>query len=201
MAGREIGEDTLAQFLVTHARDPRRARNLITLHLYLVIRLGVTEPPWTRAAAGYDFIEDGAEPGAQGPRRAATARERLDRQSRANGSEILSSEEQRRQFELYRRTSSAAKPFFPFAMFHDTVMSFVVVCVIAGLACLWYFHVRRGGGRCGGARPAVHERNPARTISFTPRPDWYFYFLFYLLRIFKWPESVILATVGIPTSS
>jgi mono/diheme cytochrome c family protein len=32
-----------------------------------------------------------------------------------------------------------------------------------------------------------------------PRPDWYFYFLFYLLRIFKWPESVILATVGIPT--
>jgi len=32
-----------------------------------------------------------------------------------------------------------------------------------------------------------------------PRPDWYFYFLFYLLRIFKWPESVILGTVGIPT--
>jgi menaquinol-cytochrome c reductase cytochrome b/c subunit len=32
-----------------------------------------------------------------------------------------------------------------------------------------------------------------------PRPDWYFYFLFYLLRIFKWPDSVILATVGIPT--
>ena len=43
------------------------------------------------------------------------------------------------------------------------------------------------------------RRNPTRTISFTPRPDWYFYFLFYLLRIFKWPESVILATVGIPT--
>jgi cytochrome c553 len=32
-----------------------------------------------------------------------------------------------------------------------------------------------------------------------PRPDWYFYFLFYLLRIFKWPDSVILGTVGIPT--
>jgi len=32
-----------------------------------------------------------------------------------------------------------------------------------------------------------------------PRPDWYFYFLFYLLRIFKWPNSVILGTVGIPT--
>jgi len=37
------------------------------------------------------------------------------------------------------------------------------------------------------------------TINFIPRPDWYFYFLFYLLRIFKWPESVILGTVGLPT--
>src|SRR5207302_6247501 len=37
------------------------------------------------------------------------------------------------------------------------------------------------------------------TTSFVPRPDWYFYFLFYLLRIFKWPDSVILGTVGIVT--
>ena len=37
------------------------------------------------------------------------------------------------------------------------------------------------------------------TITFVPRPDWYFYFLFYLLRIFKWPESVVIGTVGIPT--
>ena len=37
------------------------------------------------------------------------------------------------------------------------------------------------------------------TTNFVPRPDWYFYFLFYLLRIFKWPESVILGTIGIPT--
>jgi cytochrome c553 len=32
-----------------------------------------------------------------------------------------------------------------------------------------------------------------------PRPDWYFYFLFYLLRIFKWPDTVVLGTIGIPT--
>ena len=32
-----------------------------------------------------------------------------------------------------------------------------------------------------------------------PRPDWFFYFLFYLLRIFKWPETVVLGTVGVPT--
>ena len=37
------------------------------------------------------------------------------------------------------------------------------------------------------------------TTTYVPRPDWYFYFLFYLLRVFKWPDSVILGTVGIPT--
>ena len=43
------------------------------------------------------------------------------------------------------------------------------------------------------------EKADPGTITFVPRPDWYFYFLFYLLRIFKWPDSVILGTVGIPT--
>jgi len=28
------------------------------------------------------------------------------------------------------------KPFYPYAMFHDTVMSLVVVCVIIGLAVI-----------------------------------------------------------------
>jgi len=47
--------------------------------------------------------------------------------------------------------------------------------------------------------PLYADKADPGTINFVPRPDWYFYFLFYLLRIFKWPESVILATVGIPT--
>jgi len=29
------------------------------------------------------------------------------------------------------------KAFFPHAMFHDTIMSFVVVIVIVALACIW----------------------------------------------------------------
>ena len=43
------------------------------------------------------------------------------------------------------------------------------------------------------------EKADPGTTNFVPRPDWYFYFLFYLLRIFKWPESVLLGTVIIPT--
>ena len=47
--------------------------------------------------------------------------------------------------------------------------------------------------------PLYTEKADPGTTSFVPRPDWYFYFLFYLLRIFKWPNTVVIATVGIPT--
>ena len=106
-------------------------------------------------------------------------------------------------FKRYKEdVKKRGKPFFPYAMFHDTVMSLVVV--------VRDHRARRasGSGRsrathgtdAGLARPALHATRPtpARS-SFVPRPDWYFYFLFYLLRIFKWPDSVILGTVGIPT--
>jgi mono/diheme cytochrome c family protein len=89
------------------------------------------------------------------------------------------------------------KPFFPHAMFHDTVMSLVVVGVIVALACIWYYDA--DGTEAGVLGPHFTEEADPGTTNFIPRPDWYFFFLFYLLRIFKWPESVILGTVGIPT--
>jgi len=89
------------------------------------------------------------------------------------------------------------KPFFPHAMFHDTMMSLVVVGVIVALACIWYYDA--DGTEAGVLGPHFTEEADPGTTDFIPRPDWYFYFLFYLLRIFKWPESVILGTVGIPT--
>jgi menaquinol-cytochrome c reductase cytochrome b/c subunit len=94
------------------------------------------------------------------------------------------------------------KPFYPYAMFHDTVMSLVVVSVIVGLAAIWKWtafgphHDPTNPGILG---PEVAPPADPGTTSFVPRPDWYFYFLFYLLRIFKWPESVFLGTVGVPT--
>ena len=94
---------------------------------------------------------------------------------------------------------SRGKPFYPWAMFHDTVMSLVVVSVIIGLACIWYFTSGEEPDDVGLLGPRYAEPADPGTITFVPRPDWYFYFLFYLLRIFKWPDSVILGTVGIPT--
>jgi len=95
------------------------------------------------------------------------------------------------------------KSFFPRAILHDTVMSLVVVCVIVALACIWYFDAgdtpEGKGLKPGILGPLYTLPADAGTTSFVPRPDWYFYFLFYLLRIFKWPETVVIATVGIPT--
>jgi quinol---cytochrome c reductase cytochrome c subunit, bacillus type len=114
-------------------------------------------------------------------------------------------DERRAGFQKYKEDVKArGKPFFPYAMFHDTVMSLVVVAVIIGLTCVWYFTSSANPETCGSGDscllgPRYSEPADPGTTNFVPRPDWYFYFLFYLLRIFKWPDTVILGTVGIPT--
>jgi menaquinol-cytochrome c reductase cytochrome b/c subunit len=111
---------------------------------------------------------------------------------------MSSLEERRRLFAKYKEdVKTRGKPFFPNAMFHDTVMSLVVVAIIIGLAIIW--HETANGTEAGLLGKEYDAKADPGTFSFVPRPDWYFYFLFYLLRIFKWPDSVILGTVGIPT--
>src|SRR5919108_2936435 len=111
-------------------------------------------------------------------------------------------EERRAQFQRYKQdVKERGKPFYPYAMFHDTVMSLVVVTVIVGLAVIWKYttpgdHTSTEPGQLG---PLYTDKADPGTTDFVPRPDWYFYFLFYLLRIFEWPETVFIATVGIPT--
>ena len=114
-------------------------------------------------------------------------------------------EERRAQHQRYKEdVERDGKAFYPYAMFHDTVMSLVVVSVIVALACIWYFtadEATEPTGASGSGRLGVlyEDKADPGTTSFIPRPDWYFYFLFYLLRIFKWPDSVVLGTVGVPT--
>ncbi|HSD02453.1 MAG TPA: hypothetical protein VLB81_08795 [Gaiellales bacterium] len=95
-------------------------------------------------------------------------------------------------------------PFFPYAMFHDTVVNLIIVLMIVAMAVIWHatagpidaHHPDGQNGWLG----ALYEgkANPAIQVT-EPRPEWYFLFLFELLRIFKQPWELILATIIIPT--
>jgi len=112
-------------------------------------------------------------------------------------------DEKRAQFALYKDdVKKTGKAFYPYAMFHDTVMSLVVVSVTVGLATIWKWTSwgpDHDGLHQGLLGPEYTEPADPGTTSFVPRPDWYYYFLFYLLRVFKWPNTVFLGTVGVPT--
>jgi menaquinol-cytochrome c reductase cytochrome b subunit len=72
--GTTIGPDTLARFYAIHMLlVPGAIMALIGLHLYLVIRLGVTSPPWSKEAAGTGPL-NGSGPGANGGPRAGMTR-------------------------------------------------------------------------------------------------------------------------------
>jgi menaquinol-cytochrome c reductase cytochrome b subunit len=56
--GAEIGPETLARFYSIHMLlIPGAIIGLIGLHLYLVVRLGVTSPPWSKEAAGTGSLD------------------------------------------------------------------------------------------------------------------------------------------------
>jgi menaquinol-cytochrome c reductase cytochrome b/c subunit len=87
----------------------------------------------------------------------------------------------------YAAAKKAGKPFFPYAVYKDLVIATLVIGIVIALA-IWH-------------RVEVGEPvNPAST-DYVPRPEWYFFFLFELLRIFKGQnalEPVIMATFIIP---
>jgi menaquinol-cytochrome c reductase cytochrome b/c subunit len=85
----------------------------------------------------------------------------------------------------YSSLKAQGKPFFPYAVTKDAVMACVVMAVIITLSLLL------GAGQGPKANPT--------TTSYVPRPDWYFFFLFELLRVIKPPSLTQLATIGIPT--
>jgi menaquinol-cytochrome c reductase cytochrome b/c subunit len=68
----------------------------------------------------------------------------------------------------------------------DSAMACITLGVIIALAVIL------------GAGELKNKADPT-TTTYTPRPEWYFYFLFELLRVIKPPSLVILATVGIPS--
>jgi ubiquinol-cytochrome c reductase cytochrome b subunit/menaquinol-cytochrome c reductase cytochrome b subunit len=64
--GQAITGDTLTRYYSMHMLlIPGAIFALIGLHLYLVVRLGVSSPPWSKEAAGAPVIEEPAPTGAR----------------------------------------------------------------------------------------------------------------------------------------
>jgi menaquinol-cytochrome c reductase cytochrome b/c subunit len=106
-----------------------------------------------------------------------------------------------REYGYQQRTG---KPFFPYALFHDVVVNLFFVLLIVGLACLWYFTAGHGadinhGGSNGVLGPLYEGRADPAVETYDPRPEWYFFFLFELLRLFQNPNLLLFATIIIPT--
>jgi menaquinol-cytochrome c reductase cytochrome b/c subunit len=85
----------------------------------------------------------------------------------------------------YSILKSQGKPFFPYAVSKDALMACVVMAVIILMSLTL-------GAELG-------PKADPTTTTYTPRPEWYFFFLFELLRVIKPPALVPLATIGVPT--
>ena len=94
-----------------------------------------------------------------------------------------------REKEIYLREYSLlkaqGKPFFPYAVAKDSLMACVVLATIIGMSILF-------GAELG-------PKADPTTTTYVPRPEWYFFFLFEVLRVIKPPLLVPLATIGVPT--
>jgi len=94
-----------------------------------------------------------------------------------------------REKELYLREYSLlkaqGKPFFPYAVAKDSVMACFVLAAIITMSILF-------GAELG-------PKADPTTTTYVPRPEWYFFFLFEVLRVIKPAILTPLATIGVPT--
>lgn len=89
----------------------------------------------------------------------------------------MNEKERQEYLEQYKKEKEKGVPFFPDILFKDAVVSLVIFIVLIVLA---YFV----------GAPLEPRADPADT-SYTPRPEWYFLFLFQLLKYFPGNLEVV----------
>src|SRR3990170_1060645 len=93
----------------------------------------------------------------------------------------MNEQEKKKYLDEYKKEKEKGVPFFPDIIFKDTVASLLIFIILAALA---YFV----------GAPLEARANPADT-TYTPRPEWYFLFLFQALKYFPGKLEVIGAMV------
>jgi hypothetical protein len=85
----------------------------------------------------------------------------------------------------YAQLKAKGKPFFPYAVAKDSIMACFVMAAIILMSLIF-------GAELG-------PKADPTTTTYVPRPEWYFFFLFELLRVIKPAVLVPVATIGVPT--
>lgn len=153
--GAELGVLTLTRFYAAHVLLlPMSIVTLIAIHLFLVIRQGVSVPPnlWDRWV---------------GSRLAA--RREADALRKAEYGES------------YEHFKDRGRLFFPDLIVEDAIVAVLVALIVVALAVVVGV----------GLEPQADPTNTA----YVPRPEWYFLFLFQLLRYFPGPLEWVGAMV------
>jgi mono/diheme cytochrome c family protein len=89
----------------------------------------------------------------------------------------MDEKEKQAYLERYEKEKKRGVPFFPDLIFKDAIVSLVIFLILLALA---YFV----------GAPLEERADPADT-TYTPRPEWYFLFLFQLLKYFPGQLEVI----------
>jgi len=96
----------------------------------------------------------------------------------------MNEQEKQEYLDEYKKAKEKGVPFFPDTLFKDAIVALIVFLILVGLASIV-------------GAPLEERANPADT-NYTPRPEWYFIFLFQLLKYFP-GELEFLGVVVIPT--
>lgn len=96
----------------------------------------------------------------------------------------MKEQEKREYLERYKQAKEKGVPFFPDALVKDAIVALIVFVILVALATFV-------------GAPLEARADPADT-SYTPRPEWYFLFLFQLLKYFPGQLEVI-GVVILPT--
>ena len=97
----------------------------------------------------------------------------------------MNARDKQQYLEEYELLKKKGKPFFPYAVAKDSAMAVIVMAAIILMSLTL-------GAELG-------PKADPTTTTYVPRPEWYFFFLFEVLRVIKPAELVPLATIGVPT--
>lgn len=143
--GATVGALTLTRFYSGHMLIlPALFFLTIGVHLYLVVYLGVSTPPWL-----WESRQEGIP------------------------------QNEKKRYELFKHQG---RPFWPDIIVEDAIVSLIIFLVLFALATI--------------VRVPLEARADPTSSSYIPRPEWYFLFLFQLLKVFpgslEWVGVIII---------